>query len=173
MVVRDKFMELGIEPQSVELGVVTLNEAVTSELKKRVKEVVEPLGFEVIDDRRAQFVDQVKSAIIDLIHHADGEMKENLSDYLAQKLNQEYNTLSSLFSEIENTTIEQYYIAQRIEKVKELLVYDELTLSEIAYRLNYSSSAHLSNQFKRVTGLTPSHFKKVKDNRSRKPLDEV
>lgn len=173
MVVGDKFRELGIEPLTVDLGVVTIEEEVTAELKERVKEVVEPLGFELIDDRRNQLIDQVKSEIIKLVHRSDGELEENLSSYLARKLNYEYNHISTLFSEIENTTIEQYYIAQKIERVKELLVYDELTLSEIAYRLNYSSSAHLSNQFKRVTGLTPSHFRRVKDAKKRKSLDEV
>ena len=173
MVVSDKFKELGIEPISVDLGVVTIEEQITPELRERVKQVIEPLRFELIDDRRTQLVESVKSEIIKLVHKSDGELEENLSTYLSRKLNYEYNHISTLFSEIESTTIEQYYIAQKIERVKELLVYDELTLSEIAHRLNYSSSAHLSNQFKRVTGLTPSHFRQIKDAKQRKSLDEI
>jgi len=107
-----------------------------------------------------------------LVHHQDNGLKSNLSDVLSDKLNHDYNYLSNLFSEVEGTTIEKYFIAQKVEKVKELLVYDELSLSEIALRLNYSSVAYLSNQFKKVTGLTPSHFKQIREDK-RKPLDQV
>ena len=115
---------------------------------------------------------KIKNIIIDLVHHQDGEIKYNLSDVLNSKIHHDYNYLSNLFSEIEGTTIEKYFIAQKIEKVKELLVYDELSLSEIAFRLNYSSVAYLSNQFKKVTGLTPSYFKQIREDK-RKPLDKV
>lgn len=113
-----------------------------------------------------------KNTIIDLVHHQNNNIKNNLSDILSEILHHDYNYLSNLFSEVEGTTIEKYFIAQKIEKVKELLVYDELTLSEIALRLNYSSISYLSNQFRKVTGLTPSHFKKIREDK-RKPLDKI
>ena len=130
------------------------------------------LGFDIIDDKKIRLIEQIKTIIIDLVHHQDNVTKTNLSDVLSSKLFHDYNYLSNLFSEVEGTTIEKYFIAQKIEKVKELLVYDELSLSEIAFRLNYSSVAYLSNQFKKVTGLSPSHFKNIREDR-RKPLDEV
>ena len=130
------------------------------------------LGFEVIDDRKSLIIEKIKNIIIDLVHHQDNDTKSNLSDVLSCKLHHDYNYLSNLFSEIEGTTIEKYFIAQKIEKVKELLVYNELSLSEIALRLNYSSVAYLSNQFKKVTGLTPSYFKQIREDK-RKPLDKV
>ncbi|MEP6928740.1 MAG: AraC family transcriptional regulator, partial [Flavobacterium sp.] len=110
-------------------------------------------------------IEKIKTLIIDLVHYKNNELKTNLSDYLSQNLNQDYNTLSNLFSEIENTTIEKYFISQKIEKVKELLIYNELSLSEIADVLNYSNVAHLSNQFKKITGFTPTYFKQLKDKK--------
>ena len=143
-----------------------------SEEIKELEKVLIPLGFEIIDDKKSRVIEQIKNVIIDLVHHQDNETKNNLSDVLSKELHHDYNYLSNLFSEVEGTTIEKYFIAQKIEKVKELLVYDELSLSEIAFRLNYSSAAYLSNKFKKVTGLTPSHFKQVKEDK-RKPLDKV
>ena len=130
------------------------------------------LRFELIDDRRKQTVERVKNTVIELVREKDAALRTNLSDYIADRLHQDYGAVSSLFSEIENTTIEQYFIAQKIERVKELLAYGELSLGEIADKLNYSSTAHLSAQFKKVTGLTPSHFRKIGENR-RKSLDKV
>lgn len=172
MVVKNEFEGLGLHPTEVTLGEVRLAEAVDQSTKVALSAALEPLGFQLIDDRRSQLIELIKSSIITLVHHQDQTLKTNLSDYLSEKLNQEYSYLSSLFSEVEGTTIEKYYIAQRIEKVKELLVYDEWSLSEIAVHLNYSSVAYLSNQFKKVTGLTPSHFKKISTDK-RRPLDEV
>lgn len=172
MVVREQLIKQGYEPISVELGVVAFQNSVLKEDIKTIKENLEPLGFELIDDKRIRMIEQVKSVIIELVHHKNGNLKVNLSDYIADKLHHDYSYISNLFSEFENTTIEQYFIAQKVERVKELLVYDELTLNEIADLLNYSSPAHLSSQFKKVTGLTPSHFKKIKDQK-RKPLDKV
>ena len=126
----------------------------------------------MIDDKKSRIIEKIKNIIIDLVHHQDNEAKTNLSDVLSNELHHDYNYLSNLFSEVEGTTIEKYFIAQKIERVKELLVYDELSLSEIAFQLNYSSVAYLSNQFKKTTGLTPSHFKQIKEEK-RKPLDEV
>jgi AraC-like DNA-binding protein len=130
------------------------------------------LGFELIDDKKSRIIEKIKNTIIQLVHHQDSGLKNNLSEVLSSELHHDYNYLSNLFSEIEGTTIEKYFIAQKIERVKELLVYDQLSLSEIAFQLNYSSVAYLSNQFKKVTGLTPSHFKQIKENK-RKPLDQL
>jgi AraC family transcriptional regulator len=138
-----------------------------------VRKGLEAEGFEIIDDQRVKLAEEVKSLIVELVHMKDmDEMKENLSDYLVSRLHKEYTYISSVFSAVENTTIEQYFILQKIEKVKEWLVYDELTLSEMSFRLGYSSVAHLSNQFKKITGFTPSQFKKLKEH-NRRQLDSL
>lgn len=172
MVVRSELEKLGIEPVSVGLGEVTLSKALDSSQKEKLSEVLESFGFSLIDDKKARLIEQVKTLIVELVHYNNNDLKINLSDYISEKVHHDYNYISNLFSEVEDTTIEKYFIAQKIEKVKELLVYDELTLNEIAFKLNYSSVAHLSAQFKKVTGLTPTHFKQIKTN-NRKPLDEV
>lgn len=172
MVVRQELEKLGLDVKTVTLGEVTLGKEPTSEERKQIEPVLVPLGFEVIDDKKSRIIEKIKTIIIDLVHHHDNETKTNLSELLSNELHHDYNYLSNLFSEVEGITIEKYFIAQKIEKVKELLVYDELSLSEIADRLNYSSVAYLSNQFKKVTGLTPSHFKQIREIK-RKPLDEV
>lgn len=172
MVVQNELDKLGLDVKNIKLGEVTLGKEPAPKEKSKLSEALVPLGFEVIDDRKSRIIDQVKNIIIDLVHHQDNDVKTNISDILSVQLHLDYNYLSNLFSEVEGTTIEKYFIAQKIEKVKELLVYDELSLSEIAFRLNYSSVAYLSNQFKKVTGLTPSHFKKIREDK-RKPLDEV
>lgn len=172
MVVENELVKLGLDVKNVKLGEVTLGKEPTPEEKEQIEAVLVPLGFEVIDDKKSRIIERIKNIIIDLVHYQENGPKTNLSDLLSNELHHDYNYLSNLFSEVEGTTIEKYFIAQRIEKVKELLVYDELTLSEIAFRLNYSSVAYLSNQFKKVTGLTPSHFKQIREHK-RKPLDEV
>ena len=172
MAVKNELDKLGIEPIDVQLGEVTLEKELTTQEKEKFSKALVSLGLELIEDKKSRLIEQIKNTIIDLVHHQDNETKTNLSDVLSEKLHHDYNYLSNLFSEVEGTTIEKYFIAQKIEKVKELLVYDELSLSEIAFRLNYSSVAYLSNQFKKVTGLSPSHFKKIREKR-RKPLDEV
>ena len=172
MVVKEQLERLGLHPVSVELGIAVLPDKVTDETCLAVKAALEPLGFELMDDKKLQVGEQVKEAIIELVHYSDSSLKVNLSDYLAGKFNRDYSVLSKLFSEITHTTIEKYLIAQKIERAKELLVYGELSLNEIADKLNYSSAAYLSAQFKRITGLTPGYFKKLKENK-RKPLDEV
>lgn len=172
MVVEDQLKRLGLQPLSVELGVAILQTQVTDEVYHSVKEALEPFGFELMDDKKSQVIEQIKDVIIELVHYKDSDLKVNLSDHLASKLNRDYSSLSKLFSEVTNTTIEKYLIAQKIERAKELLVYGELSLNEIADKLNYSSAAYLSAQFKSVTGLTPSYFKKIKEHK-RKPLDEV
>jgi len=172
LVVQSEMEKLGINVKNITLGEVLLDKELTGEQKKNLEKVLSSLGFELIDDKKSRIIEKIKNIIIDLVHHQDNKIKTNLSDVLSNELNHDYNYLSNLFSEVEGTTIEKYFIAQKIEKVKELLVYDELSLSEIAFRLNYSSVAYLSNQFKKVTGLTPSHFKQIRGNK-RKPLDEV
>jgi YesN/AraC family two-component response regulator len=172
MVVQDELEKLGLDFTNIKLGEVTLAKELTFDEKNSLESVLVPLGFEIIDDKKSRIIEKIKNTIIDLVHHQDNDSKNNLSDILSKELNHDYNYLSNLFSEVEGTTIEKYFIAQRIEKIKELLVYDELSLSEIADRLNYSSVAYLSNQFKKVTGLTPSHFKQIREDR-RKPLDKV
>lgn len=172
MVIKAELGRLGIETLSVSLGEVEISKTLDVVQRNNLNIALRTLGFSMIDDKREVLIEQIKTLIIELVHYLDGELKVNLSDYLSQKLQHDYNYLSNLFSEIENLTIEKYFIAQKIERVKELIVYDELTLSQIAFELNYSSTAHLSAQFKKVTGLTPSHFKRIKANK-RKPLDEV
>lgn len=172
MVVQHEVDKLGLSALSIKLGEVIFEDSPTPEEKGRLEEALLGLGFQVIDDKKSRIIEKIKNTIIELVHHQDNDSKNNLSDVLSAKLHHDYNYLSNLFSEVESTTIEKYFIAQKIEKVKELLVYDELSLSEIAFQLNYSSVAYLSNQFKKITGLTPSHFKQIKGEK-RKPLDEV
>lgn len=165
MVVKSEFEKLGLQTISVELGEVELKDNLSEDQKKELLIQLRALGFDLIDDKKSKAIEKIKNLIIDLVHHKNNELKINLSDYLAQNLNQDYNTLSNLFSEVENTTIEKYFISQKIEKVKELLIYNELSLSEIADILNYSNVAHLSNQFKKITGFTPTYFKQLKDKK--------
>lgn len=172
MVVQNELDKLGLSVKNIKLGEVLLDKELTPDKKNNLETILTPLGFEVIDDKKSRIIEQIKTHIINLVHHHNNNIKNNLSDVLSSKLHHDYNYLSNLFSEVEGITIEKYFIAQKIEKVKELLVYDELSLSEIAFRLNYSSVAYLSNQFKKVTGLTPSHFKKIKEDK-RKPLDDL
>lgn len=172
MVVKNEMEKLGFYPMSLTLGEVELENELLSSEKLTINNHLRTFGFELIDDKKSRIIEKIKNVIINLVHCQDNETKINLSDLLSNSLHHDYNYLSNLFSEVEGTTIEKYLIAQKIEKVKELLVYDELSLSEIAFRLKYSSVAYLSNQFKKVTGLTPSHFKQIKEDK-RKPLDKV
>ena len=172
LVVQNELDKLGIEATNIKLGEITLKKDLTTKEREELENVLDPLGFQVIDDKKSRMIEKIKNVIIDLVHHQDNDAKTNLSDVLSNALHHDYNYLSNLFSDIEGTTIEKYFIAQKVEKIKELLVYDELSLSEIADRMNYSSVAYLSNQFKKVTGLTPSHFKQIREDK-RKPLDKV
>jgi AraC-like DNA-binding protein len=174
MAIKDALNKLGLLPESIELGVVYFGQVeLNTRQLQQIKNAIEPLGFELLDDKASSIVGQIKAIIIELVHNKNTSLKVNFSDYLADKLYYDYNYLSNLFSSIEGVTIEHYLIQQKIEKVKELLVYNELTLSEIAFQLEYSSIAHLSSQFKKVTGLTPSYFKKIKDTKQRVPLDKL
>jgi len=172
MVVKTELEKLGFSPVSVELGEVFLTDNITSEDKFKIGESIRHFGFELLENRKTQISEQVKTSIINLVHYSKAPLKINLSNYLSEELKTEYNYLSSVFSEIENQTIEKYFIAQKIEKAKEMLAYGELTLSQIAYQLNYSSVAHLSAQFKKVTDLTPSAYK-LEISGKRKTLDEI
>ncbi len=167
MVVRTTLEQLGLHPISVELGEVELREDSIEPYKQQLNEALHKLGFELIDDKKSRIIDRIKILLIELVAQPERLKNQNLSDYLASVLAQDYRTLSNLFSSLEGITIEKYYIELKIEKVKELLTYDELSLKEIAYQLHYSSVAHLSNQFKKVTGLSPSHFKQIKENKRR------
>ena len=172
-IIRQQLELLCIDYKSIELGEVTLNKAIPTQEFVMLKEQLHKLGFELLTDYKASVVTQIKSAIINFIHCGDGTgMNKKLSVMLAEKLSADYDCLSALFSSVEGLTVEQYIILQRIEKAKELLTYNEASLSQIADELGYSSVQHLSQQFKKVTGLTPSQFKNSKEI-SRKPLDEV
>ncbi|TCC93817.1 AraC family transcriptional regulator [Pedobacter frigiditerrae] len=173
MVVKAELEKLGFNPISIQLGEVKIEqENISEEEKNGLKLALDRFGFELLTEKKQQLVEQVKTVIIELVHYSKEILKLNLSDYLSEKLGIEYANLSAAFSEHESQTIEKYFIAQKIEKVKELLAYGEKSLSEIAYDLNYSSVAHLSTQFKKVTGLTPSAYKSNK-KLERKTLNEV
>jgi AraC family transcriptional regulator len=164
--------QAGVMVQSIELGKVIID-AIAPGILNKVKANLEKEGFELLDDHKMQLVNEIKKQVVQLVHYSElDEFKTTLSAHLSGKLHKDAGTLSNLFSSIENTTIEQYFILQKTEKVKELLVYDELTLSEIAWKMGYSSVAHLSAQFKKITGFTPTVFKKLKDHH-RKPLDKI
>lgn len=175
MVVRQELDKLGLPATDVTLGEVTLERELSKEDQQKLDEALIRLGFERIDDRKGRLIENIKKLVIELIQNGDlRNQKFNWSDILSDRLHYEYNYLSNLFSSVEGITLEQYIIRQKIEKVKELLLYDELTLSEIAYQLGYSSVAHLSGQFKKVTGFTPTGLKKSRKlNQSRKPLDRI
>lgn len=172
-VVAEELGSLGYTVLQVGLGeaeITTSNKEIDLE---QIREVMSENGFELLDDRKTQLIEKVKLAIIELIHQGqEAELHTNTSDYIAEKIGLDYNYLSTLFSSFEGITIERYLILQRLERVKELLVYNEMSLKEIAYELGYSSVAHLSNQFKKVTGLTPSQFKQIKSEK-RKTIDKV
>lgn len=172
MAVENVLKNLEIDYHSIQLGEVTLMNSIDKVTEAKLTIELDSLGFELIDDKKSKLIGQIKSLIIEVIHMQNEPIRENLSDLISEKLHHDYNSLSSLFSDLEGITIEKYYIAQKIEKVKELLVYDEMTLSQIADQLNYSSVAYLSNQFKKVTGMTPTEFKHGRTLK-RKHLDEI
>jgi len=172
MLVKAELQNLGILYKIVDLGIVDTIEDIDDEQVKQLKSNLLKSGLEILDNKKSILVERIKSAIIELVHYNEEQIKVNLSDYLSEKLNYDYTYLANLFSEVKGTTIEQFYLSHKIEKVKELIIYDELNLSEIAYKMHYSSVAHLSNQFKKITGLTPSHFKKLR-NKRRNTLEDV
>ena len=175
MVVTQELQKAGFEPDQVALGEVHLKNELSPDDLKKIDDALAPMGFERIDDRKGRMVESIKNKVIEMIHDPSAESRKmNWSAWISDELHYDYNYLSNLFSSLEGMTLEQYVIRQKIERAKELLFYDELTLSQIASELGYSSVAHLSAQFKKVTGLTPSELKKSRNkHESRKPLDEV
>lgn len=173
-VVKEELQKLDFDVRSIKLGEVIVSPGRKSPDLRKVKTVLQANGFDLIDDKRVKIVEKIKNAVIKLIHYSGDveQMNENYSAYIEREVGRDYHYLSTLFSTMESITIEKYIINQKIERVKELIRYDELSLSEIAYKLGYSSVAHLSNQFKKVTGLTASQFKHLSEQQ-RKPLDKV
>jgi AraC-like DNA-binding protein len=169
--VKGALEDLSISYENIELGQVTSSNTLDTSQLESVRQSLEVLGFELMDDKRKQLVEQIKSVIVQNVHHKNDEApKKNLSDILHEELGYDYKYLSSLFSEMTGTTIEKFQIHHKIERVKELILYDELSLKEIAFQLGYSSEAYLSNQFKKVTGYSPTHFKQIG---KRTPLDKI
>lgn len=167
LVVKNLLANDGYHTIAVDLGEVEIQGDLSKEQLAQINTSLKSLGFELIDDKKSKTIEKIKNAIIQLVHHSDHTLKINLSRFITAQIHQDYNYLSNLFSEVEGTTIEKYFITQRIERAKELIMYDELSLSEIADQLGYSSLAYLSNQFKKVTGFTPSYFKSLKQLKRR------
>ncbi len=170
--VKETLHQLGLHFIIVDLGEVEVMEELTAEQRVQLNTALLATGLELLDDKRAVLVEKIKVSIIEMVHHSDEVLKVNFSDYLAEKLNHDYTYLSNLFSEIQGSTIEQFVIQHKVERIKELIIYGELSITEIAWKMNYSSVAHLSNQFKKVTGLSPTHFKNMKERR-RRPIEEI
>jgi len=172
MVVKEELKKLGLHFIMVDLGEVEILEEVTEADRNLLKIGLFKAGLELMDDKKGILIEKIKNAVIEMVHHTDELENMKFSDYLSVKLNHDYTYLANLFSEVQGTTIEQFVISHKIERIKELIIYGELNMTEIAWKMHYSSVAHLSNQFKKVTGLTPSHFKQLK-NKRRSPLEEV
>jgi AraC-like DNA-binding protein len=172
MVVKEILKEMNLHFILVDLGEVEIMEDITLEQRELLKNELLESGLELMDDKKSILIEKIKTIIIQMIHHTEEDIKINFSDYLSEKLHHNYNYLANLFSDIQGTTIEHFIISHKVERVKELMIYGELTITEIAYKMNYSSVAHLSTQFKKVTGLSPSHFKQLKDKR-RNPIEEI
>ena len=170
LLVKAELKNLGLHFIFVDLGEIEIMEDLTPEQRGQLKTALAVSGLELMDDQKANLIEKIKKVIIEMVHYELPKIKN--SDYLSEKLNYDYTYLANLFSEVAGLTIEHYIIAHKIERVKELLMYDELNLTQISYKMNYSSVAHLSNQFKKVTGLTPSHFKSLKDKR-RQSLEDI
>jgi AraC-like DNA-binding protein len=172
MVVKSELERLGLHYIDVKIGEANIVEQILPEQLNQLDIALRKSGLQLMDNKKSILVEKIKAAIIELVHYTDEQIKVNLSDYLSENLNYDYTYLANLFSEVKGITIEKFYLTHKIEKVKELIVYDELNLTEIAYKLHYSSVSHLSNQFKKFTGLTPTHFKQLKHKR-RKTLEDV
>jgi len=172
MVVKAELEKLGLHYVYVRIGEVETIEDISPEQLEQLNISLKKAGLVLMDDKKSILVEKIKSAIIELVHYREEQINVNMSDYLSEKLNYDYTYLANLFSEVNGINIEKFYLTHRIERVKELLVYDELNLSEIAFKMNYSSVSHLSNQFKKITGMTPSYFKRLK-NKRRDSLENV
>jgi AraC-like DNA-binding protein len=165
MVVKDELTKLGLHYTIVELGEAEILENISIQQHNEFRDALLKSGLELMDEKKSMLIEKIKNVIIELVHYSEEPLARKLSEFLSQKLNHDYTYLANLFSEVQGTTIEKFFIAHKIERVKELLVYDELNLTEIASLMHYSSVAHLSTQFKKITGLTPSHFKQLRDKR--------
>jgi AraC-like DNA-binding protein len=172
MVVKAELEKLGLQYVDVKIGEADIIDNIQPEQLQQLDKALRKSGLLLMDDKKSILVEKIKNVIIELVHYKEEQIKVNLSDYLSEKLNYDYTYLANLFSEVKGITIEKFYLTHKIEKVKELIVYEELNLTKIAHRMHYSSVAHLSNQFKKFTGLTPSHFKKLR-NKRRGALEEV
>ncbi len=170
--VKEELKKLDLHFIIVDLGEVEIMENISAEQREQLKHNLSDSGFELMDDKRGILIERIKTIIIEMIHHTDESIKIKFSEFLSEKLNYDYTYMANLFSEVQGTTIGQFISAHKIERIKELIIYSDLNITEIAWKMNYSSVAHLSNQFKKVTGFTPSHFKQLKDKR-RSPLEEI
>lgn len=173
MVVKEALKKFHLHFTPVDLGEVEIMEDISDEVRHQLNDELLKSGLELMDDKRAILIEKIKNAVIEMVHNNTEEtIKTKFSYFLSEKLNHDYTYLANLFSEVQGTTIEQFIIFHKIERIKELMIYDELSITEIAWKMSYSSVAHLSNQFKKVTGLSPSHFKQLKDKR-RSPIEEI
>ena len=172
MEVKEELKKLKLHFVFVDLGEIELMEELTDEVRDQLRAALLAIGLELMDDKKAMLIDKIKNVIIELVHHTEEQLKVNFSEYLAEKLKHDYTYLANIFSEVQGSTIEHFMIAHKVERIKEFIIYDELNMTEIAYKMNYSSVAHLSHQFKKTTGLTPSQFKNLKD-KTRSPLEEI
>jgi AraC-like DNA-binding protein len=172
MAVKEELRNLGLHFIVVDLGEVEIMENISMEKRGILKANLLHSGLELMDDKRAMLIEKIKNVIIEMVHHSEEIIKVNFSDYLSEKMNHDYTYLSNLFSEVQGMTIEHFIISHKIERIKELIIYGEHNITEIAWKMGYSSVAHLSSQFKKVTGFSPSHFKQLKDKR-RNPIEEI
>lgn len=170
--VKEELKKLGLHFVVVDLGEVEIMENISAEVREQVRIALLNSGFELMDNKRSVLIERIKNTIIEMVHHSDELVKVNFSNFLSEKLGYDYTYLANLFSEVQGTTIEQFIISHKIERIKELIIYGELNITEIAWKMNYSSVSHLSNQFKKMTGLSPSHFKQMKEKR-RSPIEEI
>ncbi len=162
LLVEEELRQSGIKYFQIDLGVVELEKNITKEQRDQLKSNLQKSGLELLDDKKSILIERIKNVVIEMIHYSEELPKVNYSDHISEKLGYDYTYLSNVFSEAKGITIQQYIIINKIERVKELLLYDELNLTEISYRLHYSSVAHLSNQFRKITGISPSYFRKLK-----------
>ena len=170
--VKEALHNLGLHFVLVDLGEVDIMENISLDQRQKLKSILNSSGLQLMDDKKSMLIEKIKNVIIEMVHHTDEILKVNFSSFLSEKLNHDYTYLSNLFSEVQGTTIEQFIISHKTERIKELIIYGELNITEIAWKMNFSSVAHLSSQFKKVTGLSPSHFKQLKDKR-RSPIEEI
>jgi len=165
MIVKDELTKLGLAHTTIDLGMAEITDSISEKQRDLLRENLLKSGLELLDDKKSVLIEKIKNIILEMIHYSDEVPKVNYSEYISEKLNYDYTYLSNLFSEVKGITIQQFIIIHKIERVKELLLYDELNLTEISYKLHYSSVAHLSNQFKKVTGLSPSYYKQLRQKR--------